>query len=336
VGPVITWRVTGRLREREAALRLQDVVFRIALEAAPTGLVVLGATATIELVNAHVEALFGLTRAQLTGGPVSQLLPKGLVPGEQAAKSQRGAELVVEVGVTPLLTPHGPATLCSIVDVTERRLATARLERSVHEKETLLREVHHRVKNNLQVISSLLSVQASFATDQPSRALLEASCARVYSISLVHEMLYQAADLNLGQVSLDAYLRTLVEHLVQALEIDESAPQVSVDASGVTLPIDRAIPLGLVVNELVTNSMKHAFEPGEQGHVTVRLQPSGDRHLALEVTDDGRGLGVSDGARPTMGLKLVATLARQLNGEVTTSATSPRGTTTQLRFEVQQ
>jgi two-component sensor histidine kinase/PAS domain-containing protein len=328
--------VTARLRERDDALLLQDAVFRLALEASPVGMLVLDATGAIDLVNGQVEQLFGYQRAELYRAGLALLLPDGLREGEHTSKHHDGSARVVDVGVVPLQTPRGPSTLCSIVDVTEQRRATRRLEASLEEKETLVREVHHRVKNNLQVISSLLSVQSSFVADPQTRDLLEASRARVHSIALVHEMLYQEADL--GQVDVGEYLASLVKHVVSSIGgAAHGGPRVTVEASGLTLPIDRAIPLGLVVNELVTNSLKHAFELTERGHVTVTLRADDPTHLTLEVADDGRGLPSPTGhERASMGLKLVSTLARQLNGELRVAPAGARGTSTTLRFEARE
>jgi two-component sensor histidine kinase len=203
---------------------------------------------------------------------------------------------------------------------------------SLREKETLLKEVHHRVKNNLQVISSLLNLQSRHLTDEASRTLLEESQDRVHSIALVHETLYQSGDL--AQIEFSEYLSSLVAHLTNSWGSEASGVRISVEASGVRLPVDVAIPCGLIVNELVTNSFKHAFPHTARGTVAVRVSAAQERRIRLVVSDDGVGLPekVDVAKSGSLGLELVAALARQLRASV--QVTRQSGTTFELRFEV--
>src|SRR5579872_1806845 len=156
---------------------------------------------------------------------------------------------------------------------------------SLREKETLLKEVHHRVKNNLQVIASLLRLQARYMSDPAARAMFEESQNRVHSISLVHEMLYRAGDL--ARVDFGDYLRTLTSHLADGWSNSDRSVTVSVEAAGVQLAVDTAIPCGLIVNELVTNALKHAFPNGSSGTIRVCAVFQPDGRLAVVVQDDG-------------------------------------------------
>jgi two-component sensor histidine kinase len=203
---------------------------------------------------------------------------------------------------------------------------------SLREKETLLKEVHHRVKNNLQVISSLLNLQSRYVMDEASRTLLEESQDRVHSIALVHETLYQSGDL--ARIEFSEYLQSLIAHLTDTWQGSAAAGiQISVEATGVRLPVDVAIPCGLIVNELVTNALKHAFPHGSSGSVAVRVESKAPE-IRLRVSDDGIGLppNVDVGKAGSLGLELVTALARQLHARVDVSRQP--GTTFDLRFEV--
>jgi two-component sensor histidine kinase len=185
---------------------------------------------------------------------------------------------------------------------------------SLREKEVLLREIHHRVKNNLQVISSLLNLQAHALTDPSVREIFNESQNRVQSIALVHEKLHQSADLS--HVNFEEYTAALLDNLFDTYNATDRGISRSIDV-GVQLAIDAAIPCGLIVNELVTNALKHGFSEGRQGTVSVSLhEESGG--LKLIVADDGVGLPVHIDPRKTtsLGLDLVFTFAEQLDAQV--------------------
>jgi PAS domain S-box-containing protein len=204
----------------------------------------------------------------------------------------------------------------SCVDITDRREAEAGLRQAVADKETLLREVHHRVKNNLQMICDMLYLQMEGFRDAEKTGVLRDTYGRIYAIARLHEQLFQS--MQSGQVQLPAYL----EHLVGGFGSLYPGVPITLDAPArdCTLDMDRAIHVGLIVNELVTNALKHAFPNGRgHGRVTVRLRPLGDR-LELQVRDNG--IGLSGEADPlqggSLGLRIVHILARRLEAAVTT------------------
>jgi two-component sensor histidine kinase len=203
---------------------------------------------------------------------------------------------------------------------------------SLREKETLLKEVHHRVKNNLQVIASLLRLQARHLRDDQSRAMFQESQNRVHSISLVHEMLYRAADL--ARVDFDDYLKTLTKNLADGWPEGAGSIEIAVEASGVQLAVDTAIPCGLIVNELVTNSLKHAFPDGRSGSIRVRARWGPADWLTLSVQDNGIGLPENLDVRRSgsLGLDLVSTLTRQLRAK--SEIKREAGTTFEICFQV--
>ena len=187
---------------------------------------------------------------------------------------------------------------------------------SLREKEALLKEVHHRVKNNLQVIASLLRLQSRRLVDEQARGMFDNSQNRVHSISLVHEMLYRSGDLS--RVDFSEYLRTLTASLLDGWKGTADAINISVNAAGVQLAVNIAIPCGLIVNELVTNALKHAFPGGRTGTIQVRFVSEGSGWLKLVVQDDGVGMPENLDLRRagSLGLELVATLVRQLRARI--------------------
>src|SRR5205085_3300381 len=161
------------------------------------------------------------------------------------------------------------------------------LERSLAEKEILLREIHHRVKNNLQIISSMLSLQGDRSRDDDTREIFHESEIRIRAMALVHEQLYRSGDL--AHVDLAGYLDTLAQQVVRYLGHGEYDVDVHVDDSVREVSVDQAIPIGLIVNELIANSAKHAFTGGRRGLITVRLSGN-EIARRLRVTDNGSGL----------------------------------------------
>ena len=205
------------------------------------------------------------------------------------------------------------------------------LRASLREKETLLKEIHHRVKNNLQVIASLLRLQARYLKDDESRAIFEESQNRVHSISLVHEKLYRAD--NLARIDFNDYLLTLTRGLTDSWRGKDGSIHVQVDAEGVQLSVDSAIPCGLIVTELVTNALKHAFPNGSSGNIRVTGLANSEGWLKLTVQDNGKGLPEKIDFRKSgsLGLELVNSLVRQLGAKLEIRR-SP-GTTFQIEFQ---
>ncbi len=216
-------------------------------------------------------------------------------------------------------------------DETEKRHQGEQLAASLREKESLLREIHHRVKNNLQVITSLLTLQANAVEDQVVRASLEETCQRVRSIGDIHELLYRSPEL--AEVDFQLYLERLVAHLLSFYDVDSERVRVVVDGGGVQLDIRQGIPCGLIVNELFTNALKHAFPAGRGGEIRVMLRLEGG-DVRLEVSDTGVGGGrdFPPGSPGSLGLRLVAVLTKQLRGVMEASGES--GTSVVIRFPV--
>ena len=204
-------------------------------------------------------------------------------------------------------------------------------KRANDEKVTLLREIHHRVKNNLQIISSLLNIQSAHVQDENVLSSIQEGQNRVQAMSLIHQNLYQSE--HLSNVDIENYLRQLVEYLSNMYSKPGTTIDVTVQANNISFDIDTAIPLGLIVNELVSNAYKYAFEKKEKGNIKVEVKAIDKMEYELSVVDDGKGLSkeIDPQKSKSLGLKLVQILTRQLRGKF--SAQSLNGTQFLISFK---
>lgn len=353
IGTVVD--VTERKRTIDA-LAKSEANFRSLVERAPFGVVVYRA-GNIVYANREYLKLFGYD-------DVSELLGKSLMdtlvhPDSRAWAAERrhaiesgellpaarvrcvakdGSEIVVEGASTSIQFDGVPSTVAVARDVTEheraeqvRILAERALRDSLREKEVLLKEIHHRVKNNLQVIVSLINLQASKIDDEQTRAAFDETRCRVHAIALLHERLYRSK--NIGRIEMRDYLNGLASDL-SSTNVNRRAIQLRVSAEDLYFEMDTAVPIGLIVNELVTNAFKHAFAGQERptGQIEVEL---GRRNtdVLVSVTDDGSGFpqGLDLNRADTLGLLLITSLSRQLGGKVSFERL-PKGARAVVRF----
>jgi two-component sensor histidine kinase len=204
--------------------------------------------------------------------------------------------------------------LAAISDISERKHREEQIARSLREKETLLSEVHHRVKNNLQIIHSLLDMQTSSVIDVQAREALIDSCNRVRSMAQIHQSLYQSEDI--AKVNFANFCESLISSLLATFNVDIGRVKVKSDLAHVELAIDQAVPCGLIANELITNALKHGFPGGTQGEITVSTQKNDDDVVTLCVSDNGRGMpdGFTPGKSEGLGLQLIELLTDQIGG----------------------
>jgi two-component sensor histidine kinase len=215
-----------------------------------------------------------------------------------------------------------------------RKKAEEQMKASLKEKEVLLREIHHRVKNSLQVISSLLNMQARAAKDEGIKDALSESINRINAISLIHNKLYESE--NLSEVTMKGFVDSLVRQLLQVYSIQDTRIIPNVSVADSPLPISIAVPAGLIVNELLTNAFKHAFVNRNEGTIGVSLGVSEKGLVSLTVSDDGVGLprGFDIDESKTLGLHLVKILTEdQLQG--TLEVTSDGGATFKIEFDIE-
>jgi PAS domain S-box-containing protein len=294
-----------------------------------------------EIVRLPLHALLlRSARAEMDEQIENLLFDGGHLTNERQYVRKDGSLVFVQATVT-VIAHGGRNAICLLLhDISERKrtqaalqLAHEKLEQrvaertvelsranslltaSLKEKEVLLKEIHHRVKNNLQVISSLLNLQASFIHDKEVLTIFIESRNRVRSMALVHEKLYQSKDL--ARIDFADYIRALTIGLLSSFAGKTSSVRVSVEIDGIMLGVDSAVPCGLIVNELVSNSFKYAFPEGRRGEICVAMEQSQER-LRLTVSDDGIGFPGKINFRNTesLGLQLVNTLTEQLEGEI--------------------
>ncbi len=204
----------------------------------------------------------------------------------------------------------------------------------MREKDVLLGEIHHRVKNNLQIVHSLLALQSARINDVRVLEMLRDSQNRIRSMALIHQTLYGSKDF--AKVDFGMFLDALVPTLIGSYGVDADRIRLAIDIVQVELPINAAVPCGLVVNELISNALKHAFLPGQNGEITVSLNRQGRNEVMLSVGDNGRGLpdGVEAANTATLGLQLVTLLTEQLGGVLTINRANP--TRFVLRFPIER
>ena len=337
-----------------SARKRQEERFRRVVEAAPNAMVMVNAEGRIEMVNTQAERVFGYARSELLGQKMEQLVPerfRALHPGLRGAYftdprsrpmgagrelyglRKDGSEFPVEIGLNPIETDEGTMVLSAIVDISDRKEKEQKIRAALKEKDLLLGEIHHRVKNNLQVVESLLDLQAAQISDPQVQQMLRDGQNRIRSMALIHQTLYQSNDF--AQVDLNQFLDALVPRLVVSYAVDPDKVRLVVEATPVFLPIDSAIPCGLVVNELVSNALKHAFPRG-RGEITLELglNPAGE--VCLSVSDNGVGLPetLDIATTTTLGLQLVTLLADQLGAVLDVQPRNP--TRFALRFPIRQ
>ena len=217
-----------------------------------------------------------------------------------------GDEVYIWGAAAPLYNSKGEITgaIESMRDITGKKISEEKLRDSLHEKEVLLREVHHRVKNNLQIIHSLLNIQANNIQDETAREAIAECRNRVKSIALVHEKLYRSESL--AQVDFAQYISGLTGSLFSTFGVDRRQVTLELDMDPIFLSIDQAIPCGLIVNELVSNCLKHAFPGQMPGTIWIELHNRPDNKVLLSIRDNGGGFSESIEPRKvrTLGLRL--------------------------------
>jgi two-component sensor histidine kinase len=208
---------------------------------------------------------------------------------------------------------------------------SAQLERALAEKIVLIKEVHHRVKNNLAVIAGLLQMQADSVEDVQARVALGESEQRVLSMALIHEHLY--ANENLDRVDFGKYVQQLTQELCAAYAIESDQVTVGVDAEAIEVPVHRAIPCGLILNELLSNALKYAYPRGNRGEIDIHFVRLESDELSLSCQD--RGVGIPEDFdwhnSPSLGLRIVKVLTKQIDGTLTLDRNGG-GTRFELRF----
>ena len=338
--------ITTRKRA-EAALRESEERFRALIEQAADAVMVHDERGQMLMANQRVCQNLGYTRAEMLALRVSDFeinfdaevvekkwaqLQNGVSMSVNGLhKRKDGTSFPVEVHVGAVQFDGKRVMLAIARDVTRRRQHEAAVAASLREKEVMLKEIHHRVKNNLQIICSLLNMQADAIDDAPTRAAFAETRNRVRSMALIHEQLYQTPDL--AHIDVGEYLETLVASIQRSAGAHSSHVAFKLDCHAAALDIDRAVPCGLIVNELVTNAIKYAFPDGKRGTIELQLRVE-EQTLILSVRDDGIGMNpdLNWEQSDSIGLQLVSALTQQLEGEVELQSGN-EGTIWTIRFK---
>jgi two-component system, sensor histidine kinase PdtaS len=313
-----------------------------AFDGIPLAIVVASREGKIVLMNNQAERLFGYQRGALTGQAVECLIPARFREAHPLFRSHfltsplarpmgagrdlfalrsDGVELPVEIGLNPIDTEQGPMVLAAVVDITERKHREEATRAALKEKEMLLGEIHHRVKNNLQIIHSLLDLQALTVEDPRFGDMLRESQGRLRSMALIHQTLYKSQDF--AAVNFRLFLSELLPVLTDTYALAAEKIHQHVNAEGVRLTIATAIPCGLIVNELVANALKHGFPDGREGNIWIDITQS-EGSVTLSISNDGVSLDndfhIESG---TLGMRLVHLLVEQLHGELEVHLADP-------------
>ena len=269
----------------------------------------------IVLYNRGAEKIFGYTAEQVQDQALDILLPERFGTmhrrhvqdfGESAVSSRQmgerreifgkrkdGSEFPAEASISKADVDGRRFFTVILRDITDRKITQEVLLASLREKEVLLKEIHHRVKNNLQVVTSLLGLQSRGIADESVRKMFQESQNRIHAMSLLHETLYQSG--NLSAIDCKEYVGQLAAHLFRSYGVSTSRVQLNLVVDHMHLSLDVAVPCGLILNELVSNALKYAFPDGREGEICIEMRRGGDQQNVLRVSDNGVGLpaGVS-------------------------------------------
>ncbi len=335
-------------KRSEAEIRLKST----ALEAAGDAIVITDRDGMIEWANLAFQNLTGYSIEEALGKNPRALIKSGSQDptlyrqlwdtiisgkswqGELTNRRKTGELYIEEMTITPVLNADGKIEHFIAIqrDISEKKRVLGLLELSLREKEALLREVHHRVKNNMQIITSLLNLSSEDIKDQEACRIVEELHRRVETMSMVHDQFYRAGDLS--RIDFSLYLRQLAESLVQDIVSEKSAAQLRYRLEPVFLTLEAAIPAGLIVSELVSNALRFPIPPADSPlFINITLKRDDHGNVALEVRDNGQGYpeGFVAATSSSLGMRLILILASQLNGTVNFS--NDRGALAALHFK---
>lgn len=323
-------------KEIERKLREHQNQLQAIVAASPAAIFFVNSKGDIIFANPKMGELFGRRHEELIGSPYLELAHpeersigyarmQSLMRGEtdHAIVERRyltadGREFLGQLSGRRLLRPDGTlrGLVGIITDITDQRKYEDRIRASLKEKEVLLREINHRVKNNLAIISSLLNLQSNHCADDSSRKMFRDAQSRVRSMSLAHELLYQSE--NMAHIRISEYVGQLTSYLVESYAGLGRRIEIDKRLDNAPLSLKSAIPIGFLITELVSNSLKHAFPDRREGRIEISIRQMGENELELVVADNGVGIpeGIDFHNSGSLGLKLAETFAEQLRGKI--------------------
>ncbi|MDF1762869.1 MAG: PAS domain S-box protein [Oleibacter sp.] len=323
---------------REQELMLSEARLRSVLEATADGLILVDEQGKITFANRCASSMFGYPQGGLDALFIEDLVPEkhrdehkkyrekyqqdpsarsmGLMQ-ELFAQRQDGSQFPVEVGLTPLMFAEGTRILATVIDVSQQKVIQSDLEKALKSKTALLNEVHHRVKNNLQVVSSLLNLQ-SRRIPEGLKSHFDQSQNRIKAMALIHQQLYE--DSNFESINAIEYTKKLCRLIYEGhlTMLGKVSMDVQSESKSIDIKMDQALPFGLLINEIITNAIQHAFVDQEEGNIYINLNIV-DNNILVTIEDDGAGIGDDFvlGQTQSLGFQLIPDLASQLEADLT-------------------
>ncbi len=327
---VISRDVTSRINAERKIKRLTTAV-----EQSSNTVVITDIDGNIEYVNKKFSELTGYSKSEVLGKNPSvlrsstsgdevykdlwtKILTGNVWEGELKNKKKNGDHYWESIKITPVIDENDRITGFIAVkdDITRVKRINEKLSHSLKEKEIMLKEIHHRVKNNLQVVISLLSLQANSSDDLKLKSQLTISQNRVRAMALLHQLLYRANDL--AVIEMEDYIIALSGQLLASYSDMKDSISIKINAHNVNFSIDTAVPFGLLVNELISNSLKHGYPDGRTGTINLDLYKKGINDFELTYSDDGIGIpyNMVNGHSLSFGMNLIDMLVSQLDGKI--------------------
>jgi len=254
---------------------------------------------------------------------------------ESEVETKDGQRRWASSTLTPILNEKGLLKNIVVIDtdITLRRNMEEQIKAALEEKGVLLREIHHRVKNNLQIIISLFNLQTSYVQDESAYKALKEGQDRIKSMALIHERFYQSDGLS--QIDFDDYIKRLTDNLFQSFKVSRDHVALKINAEKISLDIDTAVPCGLIINEIVSNSLKHAFKDGRNGEILIELKKTSESQYKLTIEDNGIGMpeGFSVDNSESLGIQLIQALTDQLEGHMKMEYSPTKGVKYNIDFK---
>ncbi|MGC9516865.1 MAG: PAS domain S-box protein [Methanomicrobiales archaeon] len=324
------------LKKAEIDLRNSKEKYRTLFASSPDYIIVIDLDGQILAINdilrhklskyvdnvSHVENVKELGKLSVENEIIFEKIRSLIISGESVKPFETEIEGLddkeywLEIRTIPLKQDDIIKAVTVIVrDISERKLYEYQIEKSLAEKDLLLKEIHHRVKNNLQIISSLLNLQSTFIDDSAAYEVFRESQNRVKSMAMIHEQLYQSKDLS--HINFSDYIKSLVSGLLSSYTINPEQIKINIDVRDISMDINTAVPCGLIINELITNSLKHAFPDPFEGSIDIKMDKKEDEYV-LEISDNGIGIPkeIDIKTNKTLGFLLINSLVKQLEGNI--------------------
>jgi len=282
-----------------------------------------------DMIGKHLDALIPERMAKHHRRQVTDFIASGAATRQKSERTpivglrSDGTEFPAEASISRVDSGGGILLTVILRDISQRVAAAEKIQQSIREKEALLREIHHRVKNNLQVMSSLLGLQARSVQRPDARPALEDSQDRIHSMALIHDLLCRSPDFS--GVNAADYTVQLCDYRLRACGPDANRIRLVTDLAPISLDLDSAVPYGLILNELLANSLRHAFPNGRAGEIRITLRSLPSKKIQLALQDDGVGFpdGFNWQSAPSLGFRLVRMLAEELKGRLELSHRNP-------------